>query len=285
MIQVSADMGPFMEATGVVEGIARAVETDIYVNYIVDDAANELRNEFQTKFLAAALSNPRAYHHVFEWGSLGYHGILQDSGLSTPVPLYKLTKRGRGSNKTVGFVFLQSRIQVPLPDAARSGIPQENIDRLKKEHRAVFRFKAYVMESGMSVHIQRRRAGALFVPVSGAENGFVFKQAITVTPGSGPGGGNVGRFTSFWETFWSTYAPQYMEDTVIKRIESNIDKIAEENLARIRRGRRVTTKSFNVASVSAGRRLAESRASMVENQMIRDAKREASMDNDWDEEE
>lgn len=279
MIDVNVDMGPFMEATGVIEGVAATVETDAYVNYVVDSAANQLRQKFDNDFLAAALSNPRAYHHVFEWGSIGYHGILQDSGIDVPVPLYALTKQGRGRNKTVGFRFKQSRIHVPLPDPERSGIPEENISRLK--NRYVFRFKAYVMESGMTVHVTPRRARALFVPTPGAEKGFVFSRGYSVMPGKG----NAGQFTGFWKAWWDGPAQAYMEDKVVPEVERYLGTIIERNLGTIRRGRYSKSKAFKVQSAAALQAMANEKSKMVSNQIMREAREEAIEYEEWDDEE
>lgn len=279
MIDVNVDVGPMMEATGVIEGIARTMDTDIYINYVVNDATGELKDKFEHDFLAAAISNPRSYHHMFEWGSIGYHGILQESPVSTPYPLYALTRRGRGRFKEVGFRFKQSRIYVPLPDAARSGIPQENIDKLKRRH--VFRFKAYVMESGMSVHVRPRGAKALFVPTPEAENNFAFSQGITVQPGKG----NAGKFTSFWSAWWDSIGPAYLDETVTPRIEKQIKAVADEGLRTIRRGKHVKTKMFAITSMAALEAMAMEKAKMAENQLIRLQKAQTMDDEDWDVEE
>lgn len=286
MIQtsVAVDTTPLAEATGVMLGVLNGVESEIYVDNFINYMAEELRKEFYTKFFAVALANPKSYHHVFEWGSIGFHGDLQEEGGNVPRPLFSLTKRGQGRTKTVSFKFNQSIMNVPLPDAQKTGIPQENIDRLKR--RSIFRFKAFVMESGMSVHVTPKRAKALFVPSPGAPNGknFVFSQGHTV---NNPGGTDTtGKFTAFWELFWNNYAQAYSDEFIVPKAEKTIKEIADQNLRTIRSGTSKSLKYGTVGAGSASMSLARTKAIMAQKQIEASAKAEyAAEEEDWDSDE
>src|SRR6478609_8211292 len=155
-MRMSADVRPIFEAMGTIDGLVTAMESDAYADILLNTAIVELKEKFDVVFKAASLSNPEKYHHVWEWGGIG------------SVPLYYLIKAGKGKRKTVSFSFRQSLKAVPKPDPDKTGIPQENIDRLKR--RSIFRFKALVMETGTYVHINPRRAKVLFIPTPGAED-------------------------------------------------------------------------------------------------------------------
>jgi hypothetical protein len=83
-----------------------------------------------------AVKNPKAFHHVYEWGRLG----------SPDGRLFVLERRGiLGGNLDIETSFLQSK--VPVQSSLRgSGRGQRNANSSN-----IFRYKAAVMESGQPV--------------------------------------------------------------------------------------------------------------------------------------
>lgn len=273
MIAVNADFTQFMEATGVISGICGAVESDIYVDYILEDAMGEMKDEFNMEFRLNALNHPEVFHHVYEWNQIGIN------------PLYFLIKSGRGREKAIGFAFRQSLKAVPKPDADKTGIPQENIDRLK--NRSIFRLKAMVMETGAEVNIRPNRAKILFIPTPGAENkngdvvNFLFRKRATLTDVGGEQ--TTGSFTAFWNSWWLTRAPGLMEATVLPRIERGIDKVTETNLRKIRRGKNIKSKKFSINPTAGSEQMARIREAAAQKDLTRYAQ-SFVIDEDWDEE-
>lgn len=81
-----------------------------------------------------AVKNPKAFHHVYEWGRLG----------SPDGRLFILERRGiLGGNLDIETSFLPSKVP---SQSNRSGRGQRNINASN-----IFRYKAAVMESGQQV--------------------------------------------------------------------------------------------------------------------------------------
>lgn len=240
-VEMSVDVKPIFEAMGVIDGIQASIESDAYVDALLNTTISELKDRFNVLFTAASMSNPDKYHHVWEWGGIGAE------------PLFFLTRSGKGKHKKVGFNFRQSLKAVPKPDPDKTGIPEENINRLRR--RSIFRFKALVMETGTAVHITTRRAKVLFVPTPGAENkkgevvNFIFRKQVTLRNVGGEAA--TGAFSLFWTGFWNSEAPYYLHDVVAPRVEAQIDSVATRQLGMIRRGTISRDKTFTIQPIGA----------------------------------
>ena len=271
-IAFAADVEPIFEAMGVIDGITAGIDTDIYSDIVLNYAISEIKLQFNAMFTAASLSNPRKYHHVWEWGEIGVN------------PLYYLIKSGKGKRKTVSFGFRQSLKAVPKPDAAETGIPQENIDRLKR--RSIFRMKAIIMETGTAVHIRPKRAQVLFVPTPGATNkqgervNFLFRKSVTLR---NVGGETTGMFSAYWTAFWRSEAPFIMEEKVLPAVERTIANTTNKELATVRRGTGSRYKTFTVQPMSANEAAHRARAKAAETELTTYAN--TFLHDDWEDEE
>ena len=135
-----------------------------------------LSKEFirRTGILAAA--NPKAYHHIYEWGHVG----------DSRHKLFKL-RRGDFSNGSLSIIadFVDSKTPVPIDQALT--FAGKNGKSVKNKH--VFKKKAQIMEAGQPTRpFAARRAGAL---VFMSEGRMVFVRRPDTVVIKHPGGRSV----------------------------------------------------------------------------------------------
>lgn len=258
-VRMSADVTGLFEAMGVIDGITRSLESNAFADAILNEAIGEMKIRFMTNFAAMSISNPQKYHHVWEWGQIGSN------------PLFFLHRSGRGKEKSVGFGFRQSLKAVPKPDPQTTGIDREHIAKLKS--RAIFRFKAIIMETGTEVTIRPNRANVLFVPMKGAKdkNGnvvnFIFAKEVKLKNVGGKEA--TGAFSTFWTGWWETSAPDIIDEHVIPELEKELGSVANSQLSKIRRGKATSTKTFTMVPVGAMERAKQLRAQATESEISR----------------
>lgn len=188
----SPDWGRVGHALGVVEGIARTLDTDVYIEDLVGRAANYAAMDIGETIDEQARVD-HTLSHVYEWRLPG----------NPAGRLFAIYPVGRGRNRIVTFNFLASKTPVPsIEEREQSGailpLPSEVKAKLDKSNsnRYVFRQKAEMMEYGMSVHITPRNGEKLFIPLDyQLSNGktYVFANQANV---SFANSAHAGRFTA-----------------------------------------------------------------------------------------
>ncbi len=209
MFNVSADLSPIGNTIAAVHGTLNAVEGQRFKGRFVNSTMNSLRKKFMADAIAANISGAASLQHVFEWPDQDARGI--STGRPSSVPLFILTKQGRGGNKSLSFSFLPSEKQVPLPNPARYGFKEE---KLAFMHRHVFRMKALVMETQSNVQIAPRNANKLFIPTADNKYGYVMtKKSTLINPG---GLQSTGGFSKFWTAWFETRAQEILNEKSAK---------------------------------------------------------------------
>jgi hypothetical protein len=134
----------------------------------------------------AAKSNPKKYHHIYEWGYVG----------DNKKRLFYLRKDlSSGKYLRVGAGFLKSKTPVPIP----AELLQPGKTGRSVVSRSVFANKAEVMESGTAIRYEAQKTLA-FLQKNGAV-GFIPKGKIINI--LNPGGSEVkGAFETFFQDWY-----------------------------------------------------------------------------------
>ena len=231
MIELSADLGGLKGYVDTVTGYSTAVMSNAYQQDVRNYASKRLIEKFNLHIDAMALAHARALHHVYEWNAVGIPNAR----------LFRVIQYGRGRDRAVGFVFRQSVTKVPLPDAGAYGGGED----FRPRRRHIFRNKAYVMELNQRVSIKRRNAKALFIPMQGAEGGFIIRKGPIGVDNPG-GKETTGRFTREWETFWSAIAPVHLESEIVPMITRHVKSSGDAEIRRLANTTRVRKRGINI---------------------------------------
>ena len=140
-----------------------------------------------------AAMNPKKYHHIYEWGRIG----------SSDARLFVL-ERGSvlGGNLVINSKFLPSRKPVPIP----SGAMEQGSNGRRVTKRNIFKDKAKIMESGLSVNYTAKSVLAFL-----GRDGMVFLPKGYHVHINNPGGtATTNAFKEFMIRWYSTYADQVM---------------------------------------------------------------------------
>lgn len=158
---------------------------------VMTELNNALFTVSSTRFIRAmnlaAKSDPKKYHHIYEWGNTG----------NNVKRLFALNREISTSNTLrIGAKFLQSTSQVPIPTA----LLEPGKSGRTVTSRNIFRDKAAVMESGAGISYQARRTLGFL----GRNGGIAFIPAGTVVNILNPGGTQVkGAFEKFFHDWYA----------------------------------------------------------------------------------
>lgn len=153
--------------------------------------------------------NPKKFHHVYEWGSVGN----KDKRLFTII-----RSSVRGGNLVISSRFLDSK--VPVPVAAKLG------KKYTGSH--VFKKKASVMEAGRPIVIIPKRGKFLVFPNKNGELIFTKRSYVR-----NPGGKYVkGAFDSHMKSWFSN--PSNINSALtssgfVKELENGVAKVLNKN--------------------------------------------------------
>lgn len=157
-----------------------------------------------------SVKNPKAFHHVYEWGKLG----SPDGRL-----FYLQRERILGGNLEINSVFKPSRVPVPKDS-------QYTKSSKSLSSKNIFRYKAAVMESGKPVSFVTRSV----TPLSG------LGEDVFVAPGTridilNPGGVQTkNSFSKFMVDWYVRNLDMVMETSgLYERIEREVARIANTN--------------------------------------------------------
>jgi hypothetical protein len=220
---------------GAIEEAAQVANTDRYIGKLINAAHAKVADEFDAHIIADAMAST-AFNHMFEWGTAGINNGKTNRRLnpnSAEAKLWEHVLVGSGKNKSVGFKFLPSKVAVPPPTTAKTGISQKYLSKLKNKH--VFWNKAAVMEAGTPVHIAPRNGGKLFIPLATTQGGatgilsnprgfIMTEKPVTVVPG----GQNVGTFTAYWERFWEGTGQEGMQAHMQEALDLHLARVQQE---------------------------------------------------------
>lgn len=161
---------------------------------------------FVTAMDRRAQTNPKKYHHIYEWGQVG-----------SPVARLFVLRRMKvqGGNLVISLEFKRSKRPVPIPKELQ--IPGKTGKRVKSKH--VFYNKAQVMEEGQPVHIHASRILAFL-----GNNGIQFVPEGKVINILNPGGKMVkNAFKEFaLEWYRKNYVPVVESSGIFNKIEREI---------------------------------------------------------------
>lgn len=172
-------------------------------------------------------------------------------GGPSSVPLFRLTKRGKGDRKFLSYDFLPSRRPVPLPDPDRYGFKPEKLAFMRRH---VFKFKAIVMETQSNVTISPTFSQKLFIPDERAKYGYYMtSKPQTINPG-GPKA--TGGFTEWWTLWFGTRAQGIVTEQV-KMAEEFIKSTGQRVIRDATTGRFASGKAVEFGYVDAAERTAQ----------------------------
>lgn len=203
MVSVTGDLTGISNYIGTVGGILQAVEDPRFEGDFTEHLMDSVEESFMTETIAAKESGSARIAHVFEWG--------ERQGEVSNIPLFKLTRSGAGGDRMLGYMFLPSTKQVPLPDPDRYGFKASKLQLLRRH---VFQMKAVVMETQRSVTIAPKNAKRLFIPDENAKRGYYMSATpVRINPG---GAAATGGFAEWWNQWFSTRAQPVVDEQVAK---------------------------------------------------------------------
>jgi hypothetical protein len=168
---------------------------------------------FVTAMDRKAQTNPKKYHHIYEWGQIG----------SPSARLFVVRRmKIQGGHLTLSLNFKRSKRPVPIPKELQ--VPGKTGKRVSTKH--IFFNKAQVMEDGQPVHIHAARVLAFL-----GNNGVQFVPAGTVINILNPGGKMVkNSFKQFsLEWYRKNYAPVMDSSGIFNQIEREVALVLNKN--------------------------------------------------------
>jgi len=162
------------------------------------------------RFVAAmdrrAQTNPKKYHHIYEWGQVG-----------SPTARLFVVRRMKiqGGNLILSLDFKRSKRPVPIPKTLQ--IAGKTGKRVKSKY--VFYNKAEIMENGQPVHIHAARVLAFL-----GRNGIQFVPEGTVVNILNPGGKMVKNAFKEFSLDWyrKNYASVMQSSGIFNQIEREV---------------------------------------------------------------
>lgn len=185
-----------------------------------------------------ARSNPKAYHHIYEWGKVG-------NNASRLVVIEKVLS----SSKRVVLKanFLDSKTAVPIPAIMQE--PGTSGRSVTKKN--IFAKKAIIMESGRAIIYRTKKNTPMNI---GGELKFI--AAGTLIRNFNPGGVAVrGAFGKFFELWFNTKAESVINSSgMMKAVQEETAKILSEPGAgsdKVRSGITQVYKQYSKGEVTA----------------------------------
>jgi hypothetical protein len=251
-IVIDADFNGMSNMLGVIQGMTETISTEYYKAPIMHLFHAKAVVRFDRTMATMAMSNPKRYHHVYEWDSVGIN----------KAKLWRHEFKRSGASYTAGYHFITSKKPIPLPTPRNTGVAQKYLSKLSGR-RYIFRYKAEIMEHGIPVVIKPRYSKHLFIP--GPYN--VRKFILTTKPKtvSNPGGTAVkGAFATQWITWWRGNTAKVFNEDVRPRLEKDIRSVPHYGKAKKGRlGNRSIDFAFT-EGVSVSERLMRAQAATYE---------------------
>lgn len=237
---IMADLQEANAAIGALTGLTETLKTERYASSVITFAHSLMAQEFNETLDLVAATDPKRYHHVYEWDEVGV----------PTARLWRHTMKGHGGKRDASWQFLASKKPVPTPaeraqdpNDPTSHVPQSVIDKLSNKN-YFFTWKAPVMEYKETVIARPRAVRSMFVPVGKPDGRWYFSSSSIQIDNSG-GDLTTGAFTSFWVEWWSRTAPVVFQNKVQTVVERDLGKLPIEEIARQFRRARVKTVGLN----------------------------------------
>lgn len=211
MIDYDVDMSTLDDTIDEVAGAGAALSDPAFINKASAAIRDKLRDWFYDYIDAVATANPRALHHVYEWGEIG------NSKLGSRLFTIFTTGSNQFSSR-FSYEFLPSQENVPRD----SGLEDDTRTRQN-----VFVYKALVLEEGLTVEIKpledntggRNGEGILAFPGS---DGMGYATELTINHESGP---NTGQFALHWNEWWENSAEPQLQKRFIEAGERSLARL------------------------------------------------------------
>lgn len=147
-VNFGADDSSAWGLMGYVGGIAKTVQTPVYINAVVAYTHARLANFFDEYFDKIAEAAPSKYGHMYEWPST-WHAYSETVG-NPEDRLWEHTLSGNGRNRTASFIFLPSGRPTPVDPI----LLEEGPGGVVKEGVHIFVWKAEAFEYGMPITVK-----------------------------------------------------------------------------------------------------------------------------------
>ena len=224
MIDLTANFG------SVIEGLAASdaymsLETNLpYYNAVIEYAFMEADNGFNRQAAAYAEAGGNIAH-MFEYGTLGVNrqrSNMRPQPTEERARLWKtfMINKGPTAGASVVYEFKPSFSEVPRPTT---------IDPVARANmrKAVFTWKARIMEENEPVTIRLKNAEFLLIPYRPGAEGFRphdIKRGYTLTKfphTQYPGERSAGHFTTFWYKFWQGGGTEVMAEVLERELNAD----------------------------------------------------------------
>lgn len=168
---------------------------------------------FLKDLATAARSDPRKYHHLYEWNKIG----------SDPSRLF-IMKASSVKYGNLKIVFVPVKSRIPVPISKTLATPGPTYKSVSARH--IFRDKMEIMESGKPVHIMTKKT-IVFSPDNN-ELVFVPKNHIVniVNPGGKQTTGALREFSNIW--YASKAEIVVKQSMLFKKISKRVAEIMNE---------------------------------------------------------
>jgi hypothetical protein len=199
-----------------------------YQDSLIKTAFNTAVLEFNTEAAAYAAAGGNI-KHMYEWGTAGINRgatNARPNPMSDRARLWEPIMTGKGFNRTLDFFYKPSLAYVPKPTSGETGMDPDVIASMR-DH--VFRQKAMVFESGITVTIRPQEAQFLLMPKYANVDTSQWRsndieRGYALVPGPNklrPGARTVGQFTAYWTQFWEGRGNDIMNAAVQKELDED----------------------------------------------------------------
>lgn len=245
-VTIQPDLTEVDAAMEFVRTMSMEIRTSRWQDPVLRYAHSQMAQRFDTFMDGFAITNPKSFHHVYEWRMLG-----QPAGR---LWVHKL--RGRGGSMEATWEWRPSKTNIPTPQERKAKaspgdpikfVSDEDIARLSKR-KYKFTWKAPVMEYAIPVIIYPVDAKKLFVPTLGARRGYVMVDAAS--PQNPGGNATTGAFSQAWTAWWNTAAPKEFDTEIKKTVEQHLG-MAEREIGKAAKSVRSRKKTFTLSTVGS----------------------------------
>lgn len=252
VVNIHAELDKIQDVSRKINTIGLTIGKDVNISAAIKAAHIVVVNDFVKHMTKAAITNPSAFSHMYEWNRTGDPNSR----------LWKHVLRGGGKSRKSTFEFKASKTSVPVhPKLAEVGVKQRHI----------FYWKAPIMEYGLPVRISRKIADALVYLHKGTRgsatsrfdgwvvNGIVYRKSPVIIQRSG--NKNIWfSFTNEYTRWFSSSGPQSaISQNLSKQLSRTIGKTAIDAVKSVNRKGRSKTIEINPLAYdqTVGRKLQE----------------------------
>lgn len=264
-IDIQADFGELASVLGTVQGAAKVLDDNKFLDLLITRAHAEASVQFDGDAAVYAAATG-TLGHMYEWGTAGINTgrtTRRMDPLSSGAKLWRHKLTGFGATKEISFVFQPSVVPIPKPTVSKTGVPKAELNKLTGGP-YVFTGKAAIMEAGTTVTIRPRGNNMLFVPFGNEASknpdarrrgrNFIFTRGPINTI---PGKNYAGNFSKYWLVWWNTEGERIMTESIQNAVEHKMKTLLDSAGRKMgHRPQRMSARQFKL-DVSKARALAE----------------------------